>query len=148
MAARRTPNDKVESMKTIGSAALAGALLITALVMAQEPRYEMTTYYVGILKKGPKWTPEATEETKKIQAGHMANIRKMAATGKLVVAGPFADAGDPRGLYIFKADSIEEVKTMVAEDPAVQAGRLVVDVRPWMAAKGIKIDPPVSAPAK
>lgn len=127
---------------------LIGLVAAAALLISQEPRYEMTTYYVGILRKGPKWTAEVTEDTKKIQAGHMANINKMAATGKLVVAGPFADGGDPRGLYIFKADSIDEVKAMDADDPAVQAGRLVVDVRPWMAAKGIKIDPPVSGPAK
>jgi uncharacterized protein len=124
------------------------ALLLPVLVIAQEPRYEMATYYVGILKRGPKWTAESTEETKKLQAGHMANIKKMAATGKLIVAGPFTDGGDLRGLFIFKADSIEDVKAMVAEDPAVQAGRLVVDMKPWMAAKGIKIDPPASAPAK
>jgi len=128
-------------MKVIRSLILAMAAAV--LAVAQEPRYEMTTYYVGILKRGPNWTPAITEETKKIQAGHMANIRKMADTGKLVVAGPFADRGDPVGLYIFKADTIEEVKAMAAEDPAVQAGRLVVEVRPWMAAKGIKIDPPV-----
>ena len=70
------------------------------------------------------------------------NIRKMAATGKLIVAGPFMDGGDVRGLYIFSGGSIDEVKAMVADDPAVKAGRLVVEVKPWMAAKGIKVDPP------
>jgi uncharacterized protein len=128
-------------MKMIRSLIL--TVIVAAVAIAQEARYEMTTYYVGILKRGPNWTPAVTEETKKIQAGHMANIRKMADSGKLVVAGPFADRGDPVGLYIFKADSIEEVKAMAEQDPAVQAGRLVIEVRPWMAAKGIKIDPPV-----
>ena len=28
------------------------------------PRYEMTTYYVGLLYRGPKWTPQVTPETK------------------------------------------------------------------------------------
>jgi uncharacterized protein YciI len=120
-------------------------VLIAAAGFSQEkaePKYEMTTYFVGILKRGPKWTAEVTEETKKLQAGHMANIRKMAEAGKLIVAGPFTDNTDIRGLYIFMADTIDEVKTMVAQDPAVQAGRLAVEVKPWFAAKGIKVDPP------
>jgi hypothetical protein len=32
---------------------------------------------------------------------------------------------------------------MVAEDPAVKAGRLVLELYPWFAAKGLKVDPPV-----
>jgi uncharacterized protein YciI len=123
---------------------IAFVLMVAAAVAQEKPelKYEMTTYFVGILKRGPKWTPEVTEETKKLQEGHMANIRKMAEAGKLLVAGPFTDNTDLRGLYIFKADTIDEVKTMVAQDPAVQAGRLAVEVKPWYAAKGIKVDPP------
>ena len=40
----------------------------------------------------------------------MANIRKMAATGKLIVAGPFSDNGDLRGVFIFHHTSMEEAK--------------------------------------
>ena len=72
----------------------------------------------------------------------MANIRKMAATGKLIVAGPFSDDGDLRGVFIFKLKSVEEAKAMVDEDPAVKAGRLVVEFHPWFAAAGLKVDPP------
>ena len=32
----------------------------------------------------------------------MANIRRMGATGKLIVAGPFSDDTDLRGMFIFK----------------------------------------------
>src|SRR5258708_7609904 len=40
------------------------------------PKYEMTNYIMGLLRRGPKWTPGSTEETKRIQEGHMANINK------------------------------------------------------------------------
>jgi len=92
----------------------------------------MALYYMVFLKRGPKWTPEVTEATKKIQEGHMANIQKMADTGKLVVAGPFLDDGQLRGIFIFKVATEEEAKALMESDPAVQAGRLVGEIHPWM----------------
>ena len=103
--------------------------------------YEMTTYYVGFLYRGPKWTPEQTPETRKLQEAHMANILKMGAEGKLVIAGPFTDNGELRGLYVFRVASAEEAKTLVESDPAVQAGRLRFELHPWYAAKNITVTP-------
>jgi uncharacterized protein YciI len=117
-------------------------LLLLAGAAAWAQQYEMTTYHLVLLRKGPSWTGESTPQTRKIQEGHMANIHKMAATGKLTVAGPIAGDHDLRGIFIFTAASPEEVKAWCAEDPAVKAGRLVVEVYPWMAAKGLKVDPP------
>jgi len=31
---------------------------------------------------------------------------------------------------------------MVDEDPAVKAGRLVVELHPWFAAAGLRVNPP------
>lgn len=95
-----------------------------------------STYYFGLLKKGPAWTPEQTDETKKIQEGHMANIHEMAKKGKLVLAGPFIDGGDNRGVFFFRTESLEEAQELCSHDPAIQAGRLVVELHPWMIAKG------------
>ena len=104
--------------------------------------YEMTTYQVGFLRKGPNWTPAGdSPELKALQAAHMAHIGKMAETGKLILAGPFADGGDLRGLLIFRVDSLEEAKALAEEDPAVRAGRLVLEWHPWYAAKNITVTP-------
>src|SRR5262245_26990039 len=70
----------------------------------------MRVYYLVLLKRGPKWTPEQTEATQKIQEGHMANIHRMADAGKLVVAGPFLDGGDLRGIFIFQVATQEEAQ--------------------------------------
>jgi uncharacterized protein YciI len=111
--------------------------------------FEMTTYYVGFLYRGAKWTPEQTAETRKLQEEHMANILKMGAEGKLVIAGPFMDNGDLRGLYVFRAASAEEAKALVESDPAVKAGRLRFELHPWFAAKNITVTPRKEpAPAK
>ena len=70
----------------------------------------------------------------------MANIRKMAAAGKLIVAGPMGDNTDLRGIFIFNAKSPDEVRTMAEEDPAIKAGRLVLELHPWFAAAGLRVN--------
>ena len=57
-------------------------LLFAADEKKPEPKYEMTNYVMGLLRRGPNWTAAKSEETQRIQDGHMANIQKMAATGK------------------------------------------------------------------
>lgn len=104
--------------------------------------YEMTTYYVAFLYRGPNWTPQQTGETTKIQQEHLAHIQKMADSGKLVVAGPFTDDGEIRGIFVFQGVSAEEAQQLAANDPAVKAGRLRIELHPWFAAKGIRVDPP------
>ena len=135
-------------MKKLAAAALLVA--VSVLVRAAEPdeKWEMTTYQVAFLRKGPAWTPAETEEVRAIQKGHMENIRKMGATGKLLIAGPFADNGDLRGMFIFRVDSLEEAKALAEQDPAVKAGRLVLEWHPWFAAKNITVTPRAPAPSR
>ncbi|HWN99939.1 MAG TPA: YciI family protein [Blastocatellia bacterium] len=94
------------------------------------------TYYLAFLKRGPKWTGESTPETNALQAAHMAHIKSMAATGKLVIAGPFTNAPPYAGVFVFKVGSLEEAKSMAEADPTVKAGRLVAELHPWSVAKG------------
>ena len=116
-----------------------------ALAPAQSPGaddYEMTTYQVGFLRKGPNWTPVGdSSELKALQAAHLEHIGKMAETGKLILAGPFSDGGDLRGLFIFRVDSLEDAKALAEQDPAVKAGRPVIEWHPWYAAKNITVTP-------
>ena len=109
-------------------AALYGALPVRA---AEE---KMTTVYLVLLKKGPAWTPEATAATQEIQKGHMANIQKMWDAKKLIVAGPIEDT-ELRGIFVIQAASVDEAKSLAAEDPAVKAGRLTASVYPWWVEK-------------
>lgn len=91
--------------------------------------YGMKRYVMAFLKSGPNrdQDPEIAQE---IQAGHMAHISSMAESGKLVLAGPFLDAGEIRGIFVFDA-TMEEAEALTAADPAVQSGRLVMELHPW-----------------
>jgi uncharacterized protein YciI len=104
---------------------------------AGEPPAEMTTYYLVMLVKGPKWTPEQSPALEQLQKDHLAHLRKLALSGKMVLAGPLTDGGTIRGLCVFKAASLEEARAFEEDDPAVKAGRLAVEAHPWMVQKGI-----------
>jgi uncharacterized protein len=65
----------------------------------------------------------------------MENIGRLAKLGKIIVAGPFGDDGNWRGIFIFNCDTKEEVEALVKSDPAVAAGRLDYEIHPWWTAK-------------
>ena len=96
-----------------------------------------TRAYLGFLYRGDKWTPEKTPATEELQRAHLANIYRLAETKKLVVAGPFGDDTALRGIFVFRVASIDEARELAATDPAMQAGRLKIDVHPWVVPEGI-----------
>jgi uncharacterized protein YciI len=98
---------------------------------------KMMTAYLAFLVRGEKWTAEKTPQTEEIQKAHLANIVRLADLKKLVVAGPFGDNGTLRGIFVFRVDSIEEARQLAATDPAVQAGRLALQIHPWVVSEGI-----------
>lgn len=113
-------------------------IMFASLVPAQSAGDEKTdAYYIGFLRRGPRWTPGNTPETQRVQAAHMAHIGEMAGSGKLVGAGPFSDGGQLRGVFVFKVGSMEEAKALAEADPAVKAGRLSVDLHAWTGPEGV-----------
>ena len=109
-----------------------------------DPKEKMRTYYMGLLRRGPAWSAERTPEVIAISKGHMDHIGEMAKSGALLVAGPFLDAkgpGDLMGVFIFGVATIDEARALAEADPAVKAGRFTVEVKPWMAGKGLRVDP-------
>ena len=91
---------------------------------------------LGFLMKGPnRQQPE--DEAAKIQSGHLAYMEGLGKIGKLLVAGPFAEDSNWRGVVIYRVGTLAEAKELAAGDPAVKAGRLAIDAWPWMTFKGI-----------
>jgi uncharacterized protein YciI len=93
---------------------------------------EFETYYVGLLMRGPNWSPEQTPEIERLQAEHVAHKVRMAQAGYLVMNGPCSDDGNLRGISVYKVGSLAEAQALAAEDPMVKIGRLVVEFHPWM----------------
>ncbi|MFK7950034.1 MAG: YciI family protein [Saprospiraceae bacterium] len=93
-------------------------------------KYGMKQYVMAFLKKGPNRDLDSTAAVE-LQKAHMNNISRLAKEGKLVLAGPFIDDGDVRGIYIFDVKTIAEAKKLTETDPAIKAGSLTMELRPW-----------------
>ncbi|HSB92897.1 MAG TPA: YciI family protein [Flavitalea sp.] len=96
---------------------------------------KMKQYFFVMLKAGANRSQDSTAAAK-IQEGHMANIRKLAADGKLIVAGPFGDDGNWRGIFILDTPTLQEAEQLVKTDPAIQSGRLSYEIHPWWTMQG------------
>jgi uncharacterized protein YciI len=99
----------------------------------------MKQYFMCFLKTGPDRNhPEA--EAAEIQKQHLAHLANMHTEGHSCVAGPLGSDGDIRGLVIYKTATLEKAIELANMDPAVKAGRLVVEIFPWWAMKGATLD--------
>jgi uncharacterized protein YciI len=92
--------------------------------------YGMRQYVMAFLKAGPNRGGDP-EEVRATQAAHLAYMRQLAVDGKLVLAGPFMDSGELRGIFILAVEDMAEAEALTGADPAVQAGRLAMELKPW-----------------
>ena len=92
--------------------------------------YGMKKYVFAFLKRGPDQEADSAEAAD-LQRAHLQNIISMAEAGKLVLAGPFMDDGDLRGIYIFNVQSVPEAEALTNTDPAIQAGVLEMELKEW-----------------
>ena len=91
----------------------------------------MKMYVLVILKTGSNKTTDTTIRNYLFK-GHMANINKMAADGKLIVAGPLEKNDKAyRGIFILNVSTLEEARTLVQTDPAVKAKIFDADLFQW-----------------
>jgi len=102
--------------------------------VSDTPKVEMKKYWMVFLKRGPHRN-QSTADAARIQDKHMANINRLAASGKLMVAGPFGDDGDLRGIFILDCADSAEAADIVRTDTAVITGRLAFEIKPWWTAK-------------
>jgi uncharacterized protein YciI len=97
---------------------------------AAQPSAPLSDYTLVYLKTGPSAKDKSPGERTAIQADHLANIKRLAEEGSLVVAGPFGTINhDPtqRGIFVFDVASIEEARALTNTDPAVKAGVLILE---------------------
>lgn len=95
----------------------------------------MQKYFIAFLKSGPIRS-QNEEEAAKLQEAHLAHLTKMYELGYADISGPFGDNGDIRGITIYNVPTLTMADSLANSDPMVKAGRLVIEIHPWWAAKG------------
>lgn len=92
--------------------------------------YGMKAYVMAFLYRGDAKGLDSLQRAE-LQRAHLDNITRMAEKGELVLAGPFMDGQALRGIYIFDVRTVEEAEALTNTDPAIQAGTLRMELRPW-----------------
>jgi uncharacterized protein YciI len=98
----------------------------------------MQQYFIAFLKSGPKRS-QTKEEADSLQVLHLAHLARMYEEGHADISGPFGDDGEIRGITIYNTPTLEMADSLANMDPMVKAGRLVIEVHPWWAAKGFPL---------
>ena len=125
-------------MQTVRCIAIVALALLAGAAGAQDnpkfdPKLAQTTgadehgmrgYVLVILKTGTTRVPDGPERTEMFK-GHFSNMRRLAAEGKLVQAGPLDGVDGWRGLFVFATPDIDQAKKLVATDPVVMKGEMV-----------------------
>jgi uncharacterized protein YciI len=96
----------------------------------KKPEEMIRLYWFVLLTKGSNRDQDSATAAK-LQAGHLANIQKLYMDGKVKVAGPFGEEGDWQGIFIFDCTGKEEVEKLLKTDPAISAGRMNYQIKPW-----------------
>jgi uncharacterized protein YciI len=86
----------------------------------------MRSYVLVVLKTGPRKVPAGAERDEMFR-GHFANINRLAAEGKLALAGPLDGVDGWRGLFVLAVADIDEARRLVATDPVIVRGEMVAE---------------------
>ena len=98
----------------------------------------MQQYFMAFLKSGPIRS-QNEEEAELLQEAHLNHLGKMYELGYADISGPFGDDGDIRGITIYNVPTQKMADSLANADPMVKAGRLIVEIHPWWAAKGFSL---------
>ncbi len=98
----------------------------------------MQQYFIAFLKSGPNRS-QTEEEADSLQVLHLAHLGRMYEEGYADISGPFGDDGEIRGITIYNTPTFEMADSLANMDPMVRAGRLVIEIHPWWAAKGFPL---------
>lgn len=90
----------------------------------------MKMYVMCFLKTGPLKVDDAAKRAE-LMKGHFGMINRLAAEKKLILAGPFSEGGEFRGIYLFDVKTIEEAQKLTETDPSIKEGYFKVEFIKW-----------------
>ena len=96
----------------------------------QDVPKNLKPYFLGLLRRGPRWNEIEGPEAAELLPRHLAYLREQSETGRYVAAGPVLDESEFAGVLLIAAETLEAALALAENDPGVRAGRLAVEVHP------------------
>jgi hypothetical protein len=102
---------------------------------------ELEAFELVILRRPPDAQDYDEETLAQIQREHLVYHASLRDAGIVATNGPLIDPPDEllRGLTFYRTGSLAEARRLAEQDPAVRAGRLVVDVMTWWCPAGTMV---------
>jgi uncharacterized protein YciI len=122
-------------------------LVLLGVVAMTSHAEEPDIRFVIIHKAGHAWNPDrsifqqpwilANPESGEDGVTHVAHYRSLLADGKLELGGPFPEVKATEGVQVGmmippQGLSKKELERFAGDDPAVKAGILTFEIRPWL----------------
>jgi uncharacterized protein YciI len=87
-------------------------------------------YFLGLLRRGPRWNEIEGPEAAELLPQHLAYLREQSEARRYRLAGPVLDESEFAGVLLISAETLEAATALAENDPGVRAGRLAVAVHP------------------
>ena len=110
--------------------------------MAATPRldFALDTYECIVLYPGPSGRALPDETVQRLQAEHLQHMRALQRRGIVLVDGsvdgPAWEPDPPIGFGLARTGSVDDVRSVMEADPAVQAGLYRVEVLTFLCPAG------------
>lgn len=104
---------------------------------------DLEAFELVLLRAPDNAPPYDDAELARIQAEHLAHHARLRESGQVVTNGPVVDQPDAslRGVAFYRTGSLEQARQLAEADPAVQAGRLAVEIMTWYCPPGTMSKP-------
>jgi len=97
----------------------------------------MKSYVLVILKTGPAVIEKGAKRDS-LFAGHFSNMDRLAADGKLIIAGPIGtNEKSYRGIFILNTATLDEAREILKSDPTIRTGIFETDLFEWYGSAAI-----------
>ncbi len=93
--------------------------------------------FLGLLHRPNEMPNLSDDQEKEIKAGHLEHLGKLVESGELVLTGSIEGEGPLSGVLVFRESGRSQIRKSMDGDPAIQAGRLILELHPWRIPRGI-----------
>ncbi|MFZ1688632.1 MAG: YciI family protein [Flavobacteriales bacterium] len=107
-------------------------------VTIADSTYHMKQYWFVLYTKGDSAALDSATSAATLKA-HLEHQEMQGKKGLIVMAGPFGDRSNWRGLLLYDCKTEDEVEGYLKSDPFVKAGQLKYEIHPWFGAVGTRL---------